>query len=209
MPFQPRPVLRAARSVHDQHETLGQPIRLLTVGRLITRKRIDLLIKAVDCASKLGLNVRLTIAGHGNILPELRSLADRLGVAENVTFLERVPAEQMPDLYRRNDIFLMSSAHEGMSNAMLEAMASGLAIITTRCEGVEELIGDNGIVVESAEPEDIARVVKDLAGDAAILGQMSAAAVERASQFCWKNVAEKYIDCYERIINRQRQKTKS
>ena len=183
-----------------QEQVLGEPIRLLTVGRLITRKRIDLLIKAVGCARKLGLNVRLNIAGHGNILPELRSLADRLGVAENVKFLERVPAEQMPDLYRRNDIFVMSSAHEGMSNAMLEAMASGLAIVTTRCEGAEELITDNGRIVEEADAERIAVAIKELAGDRELYERMCAAARSRAMCFAWTSAAEQYRRLYDRVL---------
>jgi len=182
-----------------QEQVLGEPIKLLTVGRLITRKRIDLLIKAVDCARKLGLNVRLDIAGHGNILPELRSLADRLGVAENVTFLERVPAEQMPQLYRDADIFVMSSAHEGMSNAMLEAMASGLPIVTTRCEGVEELIWGNGFVVERAESEEIAAAIKKLSEEQILYRQMSATARKQAEKFSWNNVALSYIEQYGRV----------
>ncbi len=59
----------------------------------------------------------------------------------------RVGTDKMPDVYRQNNIFVSASMQEGMSNAMLEAMASGLPIITTRCEGVDELISDNGIVV--------------------------------------------------------------
>jgi glycosyltransferase involved in cell wall biosynthesis len=115
----------------------------------------------------------------------------------------RVPAERMPQVYRDNDIFLMSSAHEGMSNAMLEAMASGLPIITTECEGAEELITDNGIVVEEAEPAAIAEAIKRLANDRENYTETSIAARKRAKKFGWKSVAEEYLNCYDEILNRR------
>ena len=183
----------------QQKERKG-PIRLITVGRLITRKRTGLLIEAIDCARKMGLDARLSIAGHGNLLRQLQALAKRLNLTDRVSFLERVPADEMPELYRRNDIFLMCSTHEGMSNAMLEAMASGLPIVTTRCEGVEELISDNGIVVERAEPEDFAGAIRSLGEDEVRFEEFSRVAVEKARLFSWKAVAEKYLACYERVL---------
>lgn len=186
----------------SEKQGLTKPIHALTVCRLISRKRIDLLISAVARARKLGLNIQLNIAGQGNLMEPLQGLADELNVADSVIFLARVPAERMPQLYRDNDIFLMSSIHEGMSNAMLEAMASGLPIITTRCEGVEELISDNGIVVEQASANSIAEAVKQLVNDEKTYRAMCLAARKQAEKFSWQAVAEKYIDCYRSILEK-------
>ena len=133
---------------------------------------------------------------------QLQKLANELNVGDSVTFMGRVSAEQMPQLYRDNDVFVMSSAHEGMSNAMLEAMASALPIITTRCEGVEELVKDNGIVVENSQAEEIAKAIKNLADDKQAYRQMSAAARKQAEKFSWQFVAERYLDYYSTIVNR-------
>jgi len=176
-------------------------LKLLTVCRLISRKRIDLLIKAVADAKKLGHDLRLNIAGDGNLLEPLRRLADELGVAETVNFMGRVGAEQMAQVYQENDIFIMSSAHEGMSNAMLEAMACGLPIVTTRCEGVEELIADNGVVVEDQGPEAIAAAIIKLAGDPHTCEKMALAARKQAEKFSWPAVAQQYLDCYRQIVS--------
>jgi len=176
-------------------------LKLLTVCRLISRKRIDLLIKAVADAKKLGHDLRLNIAGDGNLLEPLRRLADELGVAETVNFMGRVGAEQMAQVYQENDIFIMSSAHEGMSNAMLEAMACGLPIVTTRCEGVEELIADNGIVVEDQGPEAIAEAIIELGGDPHTCEKMALAARKQAEKFSWPAVAQQYLDCYRQIVS--------
>jgi len=184
----------------SEKQTLTKPIQALTVCRLISRKRIDLLIRAVARAKEFGLDVRLNIAGHGNLMEPLRRLADQLNITDSVAFMGRVPAERMPQLYRDNHIFVMSSAHEGMSNAMLEAMASGLPIITTRCEGAEELIENNGIVVEDPRAEAIAEAVKELADNHQEYKLMSIAARKRAERFSWSSTAEEYLKFYENII---------
>ncbi|MHC4076480.1 MAG: glycosyltransferase [Planctomycetota bacterium] len=180
----------------------ARPVKALTVCRLISRKRIDLLIESVACVKELGVDIQLNIAGEGNLMAELKKLAEKMDAGERVNFMGRVPAEQMPQLYRDNDIFIMSSAHEGMSNAMLEAMASGLPIITTRCEGVEELIIDNGIVVDQALAKLIASAIKKLADNPETYQSMSTAAAKRARQFTWSSVADKYLDYYNNIISR-------
>ena len=184
-------------------KSITQPVKVLTVCRLISRKRIDLLIETVAEAKELGVDIQLNIAGQGNLMHRLEKLARKLAVAERVNFMGRVPTEQMPQLYRDNDIFVMSSAHEGMSNAMLEAMACGLPIVTTRCEGIEELIANNGIVVDRPGAGLIARAIKALVDDSARYEQMSAAAVKQAQQFTWSSAAGQYLDCYRTVIDKR------
>ncbi len=187
-----------------EERSLTKPLQALTVCRLISRKRIDLLISAVAQAKVLGLDMQLNIAGDGNLLSRLRKTAEELNIADRVTFMGRVSADRMPQLYREHHIFVMSSAHEGMSNAMLEAMASGLPIITTRCEGVEELITDNGLVVNKAKPEEIAKAIKKLADDQETYSKMSTSARRQAERFSWTKVADEYLDCYNRVIDATR-----
>jgi glycosyltransferase involved in cell wall biosynthesis len=185
----------------SEKQTLTMPIQILTVSRLITRKRLDLLIKAVARAKEAGLNIRLNIAGQGNLMQPLQKIANELNIADSVSFMGRVPAEQMPQLYRDNDIFAMSSAHEGMSNAMLEAMASGLPIITNRCEGVEELIADNGIVIEQANAESIANAIKSVVENEKSYNATCIAARKKAKEFAWKKVADEYLNCYHQVLS--------
>jgi len=95
----------------------AKPIKALAVCRLISRKRIDLLIRAIGRTKELGLNIQLNIVGEGNLMGQLQKLTNELNLADRISFMGRVPAEQMLDVYHDNDIFVMSSAHEGMSNA--------------------------------------------------------------------------------------------
>jgi glycosyltransferase involved in cell wall biosynthesis len=105
----------------------------------------------------------------------------------------------MPNIYRQNDIFISASKLEGMSNAMLEAMASGLPIIATHCEGVEELILENGLVIENANAEEIAKAIKKLIDDRQLRNQMSIAARQQAEKFTWNSIAYQYMQLYNGI----------
>ncbi|MBN1765359.1 MAG: glycosyltransferase family 4 protein [Sedimentisphaerales bacterium] len=177
------------------------PLKLLSASRLISRKRLDILIRAVAQGLESGLDVQLTLAGEGDLLAELRQLADDLQVSERVQFLGRIPLEDMPEIYRGHDIFLMSSAHEGMSCAMLESMAAGLPLVTSSCEGVDELINDNGIIVSDPTPEAFLKALKDLAGNPERCRQMAQAARRQAEKFSWHNAARQYFEYYQKVID--------
>jgi glycosyltransferase involved in cell wall biosynthesis len=175
-------------------------LKLLTVGRLSVTKRVEKLIEAVEILSKKGRDVRLTISGGGGLLEQLKNLVERKKLTDVIDLTGRIESEKMPDVYRQNDIFVSASMQEGMSNAMLEAMASGLPIITTRCEGVEELITDNGIIVEQDSVESLAGAINKLSQDEQAYKSMCFAARHQAENFGWDKVAEDYIKLYRRIL---------
>ena len=184
-------------------QQITSPVQLLTVCRLISRKRIHLLIEALKKIHQAGLDAELNIVGEGNLLNELQSLAGRLGVSEKVRFHGLVKHEQLPAVYQQNHIFVMSSEHEGMSNAMLEAMACGLPIVTTPCEGVEELVdAANGVVVDKDGPEAIAQAICQRIQQPQEYEKMTHAARERAKEFSWASTASRYLDLYRKILSK-------
>ena len=185
-----------------QNDKAQQELKLLTVGRLSVTKRFEMLIDAVEILHKAGRNLHLTIAGGGAMLDGLKQIVSQKKLSNIIDVKGRIESDLMPDLYRQNDIFVSASMQEGMSNAMLEAMASGLPIITTRCEGVDELIADNGIVVEQARPDAIADEIQKLADDKNGYELMCKAAGKKAEQFGWDNIAQQYLRYYRNIANR-------
>jgi glycosyltransferase involved in cell wall biosynthesis len=192
--------LKRFHPADPRHDANSGMVRLLTVGRLTATKRLPLLIDTVDHLSKNGCDVSLTIVGGGALEAELRQRLEQKGLRDRVTLAGRADGGEMPEVYRAHDIFVSATEQEGMSNAMLEAMASGLPIVTTRCEGVDELITDNGLVVDDAEPGSMTRAVRSLAEDQAGLAAMSQAARTRAEGFTWRSVADRYLQIYERIL---------
>jgi len=178
----------------------SEVLRLLTVGRLSVTKRIEMLIDAVEILYRTACKVRLTVVGGGQMERQFRKIAAERELGDVIKITGRIGSEKMPEVYRNSDIFISASMQEGMSNAMLEAMASGLPIVTTRCEGLAELIDGNGLIVEQDNIEEIAKAVKRLADDPELYKQMSSAARKQAEKFNWANIAASYIEQYRKII---------
>jgi glycosyltransferase involved in cell wall biosynthesis len=176
-------------------------LRLLTVGRLSVTKRVEILIDAVEILHREGCKVRFKIVGGGQMQQSLMQIALEKGLADIIELKDRIDPENMPQVYQQNDIFISASMQEGMSNAMLEAMASGLPIVTTRCEGVDELIAENGIIVNNADAREIADAVRKIADDRQLYKKMALAARTQAQNFTWNEVASQYIELYHKILN--------
>ena len=177
-------------------------LRLITIGRLSTTKRVPMLIDAVDILHKEGYKLKFTIAGGGQMEHQLKEIVSERKLSNIIDITGRISAEDIPLLYRKNDIFISASMLEGMSNAMLEATASGLPIISTRCEGLDELIADNGIIVEQSDPASIAKAIKIIADDDNKYVTMRRAARKHAENFTWKSSANQYIEIYHNVIGK-------
>ncbi|NTV23538.1 MAG: glycosyltransferase family 4 protein [Nanoarchaeota archaeon] len=162
---------------------------LLTVSRLIPRKRIDEIIRAMP---GLKTKSKLVIAGEGPEEPRLRALAAEQNV--KVEFNGFVRHELLPEMYQDADVFVLPSINEGMSNTVLEAMASGLPIITTDTGGTKELIKGNGIILK--DPSGIGDAVNSMTESKQ--EQYGKKSRELALNLSWKKVAEAYLKLYRR-----------
>jgi len=181
-------------------EEKSDVLRLLTVGRLSVTKRNEMLIDAIEILHRTACKISLTIIGGGKMEQQLRKIVAERDLRDVIKITGRTDSKKMPEVYRQNDIFISASMQEGMSNAMLEAMASGLPIVTTRCEGLAELIDGNGIIIEKEKIEDIVKAIKKLIDNPELHKQMSTAARKQAEKFDWANVAQSYIEQYRKII---------
>ncbi|MCF7954857.1 MAG: glycosyltransferase family 4 protein [Phycisphaerae bacterium] len=191
----------SSRFAGNRSRCPSKPVKLITVGRLSSTKRFDMLIDVVELLRRRDVDVCLTIAGGGALQESLNRMVTAKGLEGNVRIAGRMEPDQMPGFYTDGDIFLSVSIQEGMSNAMLEAMAAGLPIIAVKCEGVEELITDNGVVLENPDAEVFADSIADLIKDTDRYAAMSKAAVANAAKFSWALAARQYIGLYESLIN--------
>ena len=180
----------------DNNEHPG-PLRMITVGRLSESKRVDLLIKTMLKLREKGIDVSLDIIGDGSEKAFLEKLTKTLGLEHNINYLGLLPSNKLPAQYRSHNLYISASCSEGMSNAMLEAMACGLPIVTTLCEGVEEIVTDNGIVVKD-DPEAFANAIERLSLDRKELKSMSDNSISNAEKFSWNHVAQSYLDLYKK-----------
>ncbi|ACV62495.1 glycosyl transferase group 1 [Desulfofarcimen acetoxidans DSM 771] len=131
-----------------------------TVARLSAQKGVSYLIKAIPHISEKG--VRFVITGDGPLREELESLAKQLNLQEAVIFTGA--RNDIPNLLAALDVFVMPSVTEGLSIAILEAMASSLPVVASRVGGIPEIVreGVTGILVPSRDEKALAKAVSEL-----------------------------------------------
>lgn len=130
--------------------------RLLFVGRLSGEKNLEALIRALTDNGLSGM--RLSLVGEGDLQAGLAEFADGLGLGGRVLFRGAATREEMPRHYCEHDVFVLPSLSEGMSNALLEAMAAGMVCVCTPVGGAPDLIrdGENGILAASTTAKALA-----------------------------------------------------
>jgi glycosyltransferase involved in cell wall biosynthesis len=177
---------------------------ILTVANPRPVKGIDVLIRTVARVARVYPGVRLLIAGavHGRAYgDELQRLAERLGVSGHIRFLGE--SDRVWALLKLCDVFCLLSRSEGMSNALLEAMASERACVATNVGGNGEVIenGRSGYLVPSDDPKAAAERILGLLADPGLARAMGSEARRRVEQ---KFSAERYIrelaGMYDRLL---------
>lgn len=156
------------------------PIRLLTVGRLVEKKGIAYALQAVARARDHGLQLRYTIIGDGPLRQRLETLADELQLRDSVAFLGWRDQEAVIAQMYDHDILIASSVtdqigdQEGIPVTLMEAMATGMPVISTRHSGIPELVQDgrSGLLVPEADVDGLADAIGKLSADAARRAEM-------------------------------------
>ncbi|MFB9279141.1 glycosyltransferase family 4 protein [Cohnella cellulosilytica] len=174
----------------------GGAFTVLFAGRVVPRKGVPVLLKAVKLASKSASRpIRAVIAGGSSrpgYLKSMRSLASKLRV--NASFLGTVPHRRIHRVFRKADIFVCpSQKHEAFGLVNVEAMASGVPVIASNNGGIKEIVrhNRNGILVRRyRRPEAFAGAIAKLAGDGSLRRRMARKARQDClSRFSWQATA--------------------
>ncbi len=178
-----------------------------SVGRLAAVKDQQLLVRALAQLIRQRADwrdrLRLLIVGEGPEREALERAAANAGVSDRVW----LPGdrEDIPALLRRMDIFLLPSLGEGISNTILEAMATGLPVIATAVGGNPELVESRrtGLLVPPGDARELAEAIATLADDPAMRRAMGQAGLERIRQdFTWRRTVEAYLGVYDELLGR-------
>jgi glycosyltransferase involved in cell wall biosynthesis len=180
------------------------PLQLVAASRLIAWKGIDLAIDAVAEAAGSGTEVCLSILQDGPERPRLEARVRRLGLADQVTFLGRLPSQK--DVHRRiaaADALLHPAWHEAFGQVCLESLAIGVPVICLDRDGPGAIVGEDCGYKVAAGARD--QVVSGLAAamaraleDRPRSGAIAIAARERAGRFRWTVLADAICASYER-----------
>ncbi|MGB0034744.1 MAG: glycosyltransferase family 4 protein, partial [Candidatus Acidiferrales bacterium] len=166
--------------------------RLLYVGTWLDRKGVFYLAEALRLVAETIPDVRLTVAGclisadqvKSSFAPEVRDL---------VSVVPFVKREDMPRVYAEHDIFVFPSLVEGMPLTLLEAMASGMPVVTTKTSGMTDVVEDgvNGLLVLPADSENLAKSIEWLCRSTDLRRRLGQAGQESMRQYTWDRVVEK------------------
>jgi glycosyltransferase involved in cell wall biosynthesis len=184
--------------------TLQNDFRIICVSRITQRKGIKFLIEAVAKLSEKYPNVSLKIIGEGDEKKNLENFVMENKMEKFVKFLGLMPHNQLPKEYSNANVFVLPSLNEGMSNTMLEALASGLPIIATDTGGTKELLndGENGFIIKMKNSADIVEKIEELLKNKELGQKMALESRKMAENFSWEKVASQYAEMYQKIIKK-------
>jgi glycosyltransferase involved in cell wall biosynthesis len=158
-------------------------------------------VRAVEIAPETRRHLRLVMVGEGRLRPEMRRMLQHAGLAD----LAWLPGERgdVADIMRGLDCFVLPSLAEGISNTILEAMASGVPVVATRVGGNVELVeeGVTGRLVPAADPDALARAILDYYVDREAARRHAHAARRIAkTKFGLDRMVTSYVEVYEQLL---------
>ena len=188
------------QSLATQHKLNFSDQWLIMVGRLVTAKNPMLLVQALRRLHESGsFRVQLLIVGEGPLRDKMKREIDDLGLLSSVRFLGPKRIEEVAVLLRAADLFVMSSAYEGMPMAVIEALASGVPVATTRVGEVDRVVIDGvcGRIAESHSEEKLTEAIEWCLSNLDIIS--GAPCTESASHFSPAVVLEPVYENYRRL----------
>jgi len=191
----PSSELRAQFGIGDDEQLV------IAAGRLVPQKRPELLLSAFAIVHKSRPGTRLLVLGSGELHDSLVELSRELGIAHGVIFAGY--RKDVAECLAASDVFVSSSAKEGFSNVLLEALATGLPAVVTDVGGNRDAIrdGQEGFLCEPCADVLAERVVRILT-DAELRKEMSRNARSRAMEFGLEQMADQTAALYERLLSR-------
>ncbi len=193
--FAPENVARFRGEVRRTLELAHKDLGVLFVGTNFSRKGLDLVLEALVVAGAAGRRLRLIVLG-GRPSHRWRRRVGTLGLTDSVRFVDSVPDPER--YYGAADIFVLPTRFDPFANAMLEAMAAGLPVVTSQMNGAAEILtpGTDGYILDDppGAPE-LAKLLVELA-DADLRRAMGQAARSTALRFPWRATALATLETY-------------
>lgn len=170
-------------------------LSLLFVGTWLDRKGVYYLAGAFAIVAKKFPSVRLTVAGCLSPVDEVKRHFS-IGIRDRVSVLPFVTREEMPTVYASHEIFVFPSLVEGMPLTLLEAMASGMPVVTTNTSGMADIIEHefNGLLVQAANVESLAAGIERLCAFRGLREELGKEGQRTAKRYSWESVTRKLED---------------
>ncbi len=168
-----------------QDGTAERPAQLIFVGRLAAVKGVPVLLDALHRLKQKGSNISLVLVGDGAERKVLEARIQELGIGDIVEITGYQSQGAVADYLSKSDIFVLPSFAEGVPVVLMEAMATGLPVVTTRIAGIPELVEDgvNGFITPPGDAESLAERLADLAASSSVRERMGEAGRAKVGRY--------------------------
>ena len=183
--------------------TADGPARILYHGRVDRRKGV---LDFLQSLTAVAGDWQATVSGIGPDLADAQMLAEQFGLGERVTFSGYADYADVPQIYRAHHIFASPTYAEGFSNTILEAMASGLAVLSCRSVGVVDCLRDedNGVLTEAGDVAGQARALTALVNDRPLRARLADTALAECRRtYSWHAVGRRIMTVYDQLAGTQ------
>jgi glycosyltransferase involved in cell wall biosynthesis len=171
---------------------------ILIVTRMLERKGVQDVLRAL---AGTNLGFELHIVGTGPYLDTLKELARQLRVEARFHGWLDNNSDELKALFETSSVFILPSHAENFPLVLLEAMAAGMAIVTTAQTGCREVVGDAALLVPAGDETVIRGALQQLVSNPDLRERLGREARKRIENlFSWPSVAEQYMDVFERLI---------
>jgi glycosyltransferase involved in cell wall biosynthesis len=183
-------------------------INLINVGNFSRKKNQIFLLEVIAILLKQGIHIHMVLLGEGEERAKIEHRIVELGLGEHISLKGNV--ENVEDFYRESDLYIHSATYEPFGLVLLEAMASGLPVISLDGKGNRDIMKDgwNGYIIEKEDPEIFAEKITRLISDTELYQRVSENAVNYAKEYDIENYIEKLTDLYKEILCRDSIKKK-
>ena len=187
---------------HDPEVGKFDSPTILYVGRIKRYKSVDVIIRALPAVMARIPDVRLSIVGSGDAVPELQRLASSLGINDRVTFTGFVTEDEKVDWMRRSHVIVNPSPKEGWGLTNIEANACGTPAVASDADGLRDSVinGETGLLFPYGDHGALAEKLVAIFADVAYRQRLTDAALARAGTFTWERAAEETMRIVDGIV---------
>ena len=192
----------SSKNVRERYHVSDRRYLISFIGRLVPQKGIEVLIKAISHVNNFVENCTYLIIGEGSHRTELENLVKKLNI-KNVIFEGAVSHSRIPEFIIASNIIVLPSLAEGVSRVLLETMACGKPVITTKLIGTKELItdGKTGVLVEKGNVQQLTEALISLLNDKLLREKIGRTAYKYIKdKFSWTRVGNETLRIYYRAI---------
>lgn len=174
---------------------------LLSVGTIEPRKNLTRLVEALARLRQGDQHLALVVVGSkGWMFDEFFAKIEELGLQGAVRMLGFVPDEDLPAVFRAATVYVMASVYEGAGLPLLEAMACGVPVVSSRESSLPELGADVPRYFNPYDVDNMTEVLRQVLADEDLRAQMAAQGPVRAARFSWQRAARETLDVYTRVL---------